>query len=243
MTDETMTELEGTVVPEDDTTTTQAEVTTAAEDVATDAEPGGEQVDAAKENPFTLDEDVEDGEENGEEGGGGDEEEFVLEVPDGMELGDEWKERYASLAKEAGLPGGKAGKYISEVIKAELAEKAKQLDAQEVELRKEWGAKFNENVKTARAFARQIAGRAGVDMKLMQVFASPAGFKLMYALSQAVGEPGVVTGAPSNQGTNEAEAHRMITDPTHPLYHAFYNPEDPRYEEANRTYNKLVGLE
>ena len=243
MTDETNTELVGTVVPEDDMdmTTTQAETPESGVEEP-QGETGGEQ--AAEENPFSLDEPEGDGEAKAEgETGGEEEEAFALEGLEGIDITDEMKGRYESLAKEVGLPGGKAGKYISKVIEAELNEKAAQLDAQEVELRKEWGAKFNENVKTARAFCRQLAGRAGVDMKVMQVFASPAGFKLMYALSQAVGEPGVVTGNPSNQGTNEAEAHRMITDPTHPLYSAFYNPDDARYEEANRIYNRLVGLE
>lgn len=228
--------VETTVVPEDgatvdDTTSIVADETTdTMEEVDTGEEPG-------EENPFNLEEQDEPEEEKGED------EPFNMEVPEGFELDDGLKAEYENIAKEMGLPGGKAGKYISKVIEADMEARAKQLEAQEKELRKEWGASFNDNVKAARTFCRQIAGRAGIDMRVMQVFASPAGFKLMYALSQAVGEPKVVTGAPSNQGTNEAEANRMITDPSHPLYDAFYNQDDPRHEQANKTYNRLVGLE
>lgn len=34
----------------------------------------------------------------------------------------------------------------------------------------------------------------------------------------------------------------MLTDPNHPDYAALDDPEHPRHMEANRKYNRLVGL-
>lgn len=223
----------GEVVPEDNDVTP---VMTPDEG----GQPGGEAI-----NPFDMSiDDGEDGDGGGEgmDGEDGAGEEFALEVPDGIQVSDEQRGAYESIAAELGIPGGKAGKYIGRVLQAEREVNAKVLNAQEDALREEWGADFGANVKAARVFARQLAGRAGVDMAVMGVFASPAGYKLLHALRTAVGESGYVSGRPSNQGSNESEAHRMITDPGHPLYAAMYDSEHPKHKEAQARYNKLRGF-
>lgn len=228
---------EGTVLPEDNTMPEEEMVERAAEEGAEEAVRQESEEEAVESNPFALD----GGEEEGE-GGGGEEEAFSLDVPENAVTRED-AEMYERLAAEAGLSGGKAGRYISAVIRSEMEKNAQALNAQEAELRKEWGAEFSGRVKEVRGFIKQLAGRAGVEEKVMNIFASPAGYKLMYALKRGMGESEFVQGRPHTKESDIAEADRMIRDPKHPLYKAFYDADDPRHEEAHRVYNRAHGWE
>lgn len=229
--------MEGTVVSEDDATTQAAE---AAADVGTVHGDEEQEEAAADENPFALGDDEAAANGEAEEG---DDDVFELEAPDGMQVAEEYKEIYAAKAKEAGLPGGKAAAYIRAVLEAERDAAAARLDAQEADLRKEWGAKFNDNVTAAKAFARQLAGKAGVPMEVMRgVFETPFGCKLLHAMREAMGARFVQGGAVSSR-TNEEEANAMLKDPQNAWYEAMYDPAHPRHKEANARYNRLMGFE
>lgn len=229
---------EGTVLPEDNTMPEDEMMNTGAETYDTGADgqdPGAETVDD-EGNPFALEGEDSDGSD------GGDNEPFSLDLPEEA-VTPENAEMYERLAKEAGLSGGKAGRYISAVIRSEIEKNAQTLNAQEAELRKEWGAEFTGRVKEVRSFIKQLAGRSGVPEKVMNIFASPAGYKLMYALKQGMGESKFVQGRPHTKESDIADADRMIKDPRHPLYKAFYDAEDARHEEAHRIYNRAHGWE
>ena len=85
--------------------------------------------------------------------------------------------------------------------------------------------------------------KAGLTAEDMAPLQSPKGFKLLHALMSATGEDSFVGAKNAAPGrSNAEEAHAMLTDPNHPDYAALDDPPHPRHMEANRKYNRLVGL-
>ena len=85
--------------------------------------------------------------------------------------------------------------------------------------------------------------KAGLTAEDMAPLQSPKGFKLLHALMSATGEDSFVGAKNAAPGRSTAEeAHAMLTDPNHPDYAALDDPPHPRHMEANRKYNRLVGL-
>lgn len=110
-------------------------------------------------------------------------------------------------------------------------------------LKEEWGNNFNANMKQVQQFAAKLQTKSGLSAEDMAPLQSPKGFKLLHALMTAPGEDSFVGAKNAAPGhSNAEEAHAMLTDPNHPDYAALDGPTHPRHMEANRKYNRLVGL-
>lgn len=177
-------------------------------------------------------------EENPDDGG-----EYVLELPEDFQASDDFKALATEQAKAAGLDGKAAGQYVSGVIAALQKAEAEAIALSTKELKAEWGTNFNANMGAVKQFTAKLRAKSGLTAEDMAPLQSPKGFKLLHALMTATGEDtfvGAKNAAPGR--SNAEEAHAMLTDPNHPDYAALDDPTHPRHMEANRKYNRLVGL-
>ena len=177
-------------------------------------------------------------EENPDDGG-----EYVLELPEDFQASDDFKTLATEQAKAAGLDGKVAGQYVSGVIAALQKAETEAIAQSTKELKAEWGTNFNANMGAVKQFTAKLRTKAGLTAEDMAPLQSPKGFKLLHALMTATGEDtfvGAKNAAPGR--SNAEEAHAMLTDPNHPDYAALDDPTHPRHMEANRKYNRLVGL-
>lgn len=119
---------------------------------------------------------------------------------------------------------------------AELVTQAKDTK----ELRADWAKDFNANMDAVKAFAFKLRGKSGLTPEDMGPLQSAKGYRLLFALSQLVGEDNFVKGHTTPINDPQQEAHRMLTDPTHKYYDAMRDQTNPQFLEANRIYNNLV---
>lgn len=176
--------------------------------------------------------------ENPDDGG-----EYVLELPEDFQASDDFKALATEQAKAAGLDGKAAGKYVSGVIAALQKAETEAIAQSTKELKEEWGTSFNANMGAVKQFTAKLRAKAGLSAEDMAPLQSPKGFKLLHALMSATGEDNFVGAKNAAPGrSNAEEAHAMLTDPNHPDYAALDDPTHPRHMEANRKYNRLVGL-
>lgn len=167
--------------------------------------------------------------------------EYVFELPDDIQVTDEFKAILKDQAKDSGLDGKAAGKYVSSVIKAmEEAERATVAKDTKL-LREDWGKDFNANMDAVKTFAAKLRKDSGLTAEDMAPLQSPKGYRLLLTLKQMVGEDTFVDGTAAPVTDPQQEARRMLTDPSHKYYNAIQDPTDPLFQEANRIYNKLVG--
>ena len=169
--------------------------------------------------------------------------EYAVELPEDFQASDDFKTHITEQAKAAGLDGKAAGQYVSGVITALQKAETEAIAQSTKELKEEWGTNFNANMRQVKQFTAKLRAKAGLTAEEIAPLQSPKGFKLLHALMTATGEDSFVGAKNAAPGrSNAEEAHAMLTDPNHPDYAALDDPTHPRHMEANRKYNRLVGL-
>lgn len=167
--------------------------------------------------------------------------EYVFELPDDIQVTDEFKAILKDQAKGSGLDGKAAGKYVSSVIKAMEEAERTTITKDTKSLREDWGKDFNANMSAVKGFASRLMKDSGLTPEDMTIFQTPKGYRLLHTLKQIVGEDTFVDGAADPVSDPQKEAQRMLTDPSHKYFKAIQDPTDPLFQEANRRYNELVG--
>lgn len=167
----------------------------------------------------------------------------AYEVPWGDDFfeNDALRDMLSGHAKAAGLPAGEVGRFLNNVAASIREDELRAFQADDAALKGDWGKDYEHNMAEAKAFARRLGERSGVSVEeIGKAFANPTGFRLLHAMSKAMGEGGI-KGA--ERGVNAAdEAKAMLSDPSHRYYEAIGNPSHPKWTEANAYYNRLVGL-
>lgn len=92
----------------------------------------------------------------------------------------------------------------------------------------------------ARRQASTFPASSGLTLEDMGPLQSAKEYRLLFALSQLVGEDNFVKGDTTPINDPQQEAHRMLTDPTHKYYEAMRDQTNPQFLEASRIYNNLV---
>lgn len=167
--------------------------------------------------------------------------EYTLDLPEDLEVTEDFKAILHEHAKDSGLDGKAAGKYVSGVIKAMQEAEQTNLAKTSAELREDWGKNFNAHMQQVKNFTAKLRVKSGLTPEDLAPLQSPKGYRLLYALMQATGESPLVTGAPAPQTDGKQEAQRMLTDPTHRYYQAIQDPTHPDFPAANSEYNRLIG--
>lgn len=171
------------------------------------------------------------------------EQNYTVELPENFQASDDFKTLITQQAKAAGLDGKTAGQYVSGVITAMQAAEAEALTQSTKTLKEEWGTNFNANMQQVKTFTAKLRAKTGLTAEDLAPLQSPKGFKLLHTLMTATNEDTFIGNKNATPGrSNTQEAHSMLTDPQHPDYAALDDPQHPRHAEANRKYNRLVGL-
>lgn len=111
----------------------------------------------------------------------------------------------------------------------------------EATLRADWGRRYEDNMQAVGATLHTLGSRAGVNVAALAetpALRANADFaRLMLAASDLLEEAPMHTGSPLNA---QAEARRMVEDPTHPLHEAYMRTSHPRHQFANEQYDRLA---
>ena len=180
--------------------------------------------------------------EDGEEPTPEEETPYELELPDDFEATEEFKALLTEQARESGLDGKAAGKYVSGVISAMQEAEQQNIAASTQKLRDDWGKDFQTNMQAVKRFSGKIMAKSGLTPEDMAPLQSPKGYRLLHALMQATGEKPLVNGAKTTPLSNPEKAHRILTEPSDPDFEAMHDTGHPRHREVNALYNRLVGL-
>lgn len=237
----------------DVTTTTGAEATAEAAPETQGAETQGEAVSdatasdvaAAMAKAYAITEPEPEAEaEAGAEAGGEQkegEEEYQLSYPENWNADPAFTELVTPIAKKSGIDGKTFGALTAEVIgKMQEAEYANMVKT-DAELKKDWGADYDANMKAARAEAAFLKKEAGLTDDDLRVFASPKGMRALYAISLTHGERGAA-GMKEVSASDKAWAEEVMNNPAHPDYKAFHDVDDPRWRLVNERYNRAKGI-
>lgn len=169
------------------------------------------------------------------------EEEYQLSYPENWNADPAFTELVTPIAKKSGIDGKTFGALTAEVIgKMQEAEYANMVKT-DAELKKDWGADYDANMKAARAEAAFLKKEAGLTDEDLRVFASPKGMRALYAISLTHGEKGAA-GMKEVSASDKAWAEEVMTNPAHPDYKAFHDVNDPRWRLVNERYNRAKGI-
>lgn len=168
---------------------------------------------------------------------------YEIEWGEGFVENDVLRDMLKGHAKSSGLPADAAGKFLSSVAASIRADEEAAFTEADTRLKEDWGADYETNVSSAKAFAQKLSRMSGVPMEKMAVLASPDGFRMLHAISHTIGEGGLKGGGQAPAKTDPSdEAQAILSDPNHRYYKAIADPSHPKWREATDYYNKLVGI-
>lgn len=178
-------------------------------------------------------------------------EDYTLSRPEGAPP-EIWDERLASslsqVAYEYGVPAqamaALSEKYAQESAQyLQASQQAEQaaIEHADAALQEEWGAQYEDNMRTIGDFLLHMGQQTGVDVQNLvenpALRANPDFARLMLATAGLMQEAPLHTG---NQGDSREEAHRMVHDPSHPLHEAYMRTNHPQHRYANEQYDRLA---
>lgn len=113
----------------------------------------------------------------------------------------------------------------------------------EQKLQQEWGVNYQRNMNRATATLRNLASDHGLDADALldnpAVGSDINVIKLLYAVSTMVDEAPLHQSQSFSAGAAD-EAHRIESDPTHPLHEAYMKVNHPNHKYANEFYDRLM---
>ncbi len=167
--------------------------------------------------------------------------EYKVEYPEGWQDEAAFTEMVTPIARESGIDGKTFGKVTAQVLQAWSDAEYANMAKTDKELKEDWGADYDANMKAARAEAAFLKREAGLTDEDLRVFACPKGMRALYAISRTHGE----RAAAGTQGVSAGEkawAEDVMKNPANPDYHAFHNVSDPRWRLVNERYNRAIGM-
>ncbi len=166
----------------------------------------------------------------GEEGDGG--------IPQEMHEG------LAAVAKDLGYASDKSARLLARSYQywQEREQQENRKIAQD--LRKEWGEKFNANIRETKKFWNETLKDAKIPPKARAILGSPYGMVLGNFLRSKIqgGEAGSFAGSSSNNAplSKSAQIDAIYNDPK--LARATWDQSDPHYAEVQAKLNSLMGI-
>lgn len=145
------------------------------------------------------------------------------------------------IFKESGLDGAAGGKIVEGVMLALIDSQNKQLDADDAQLKEDWGADYTERKEAARTYIPKLANMAGIPESDLAPFASPKGMRVIDAIKNLLENKGAGDTTSRSISTERVWAESVMSDPNNPDFAAFHNPSHPRFREVNSRYNKAMG--
>jgi len=148
----------------------------------------------------------------------------------------------APIAQSSGIDGAAFGKLFADsyaaIEDARLRAEWQNRFQQDLELKQDWGADYETNMRAARAHIAFLKEKAGLSDSDLACFQSPKGMRALYAMASAHAAPpaaGLATAA------SEQSWAKAVMQPGHPDHDAFTNPMHPRYREINQRWLRANG--
>lgn len=167
--------------------------------------------------------------------------EYAVEWPEDYAPNEAFSELVTPIAKDSGLSGKQFGEVTSKVVQALQQAEYANMEKSDAELKADWGAQYEANMKVAKKEAKWLMKEAGLTREDMAVLQSPKGMRLLYALATAHGERGAA-GAAQVSASDKNWANEVMNNPSHPDYQAFFDPTHPNFKRLNARWNKINGI-
>lgn len=166
-------------------------------------------------------------------------EDFAMEWPEGFEPTHTFSELATQTAQETGLSGKQAGAYAAALLSAYQKLETEQLEASDAVLKNEWGTHFEQNLTSSKKLLNRLIQEGHIEDESAKFLMCPRGMKLLHGISRFIGEsPAAGTQTPGADA--RSWANEVLTNPSHPDYAAFRDPESPRWRELNTRYNSIM---
>lgn len=184
-----------------------------------------------------------------DDGGGGEslqeepvkEEGYAVVYPEGFAVDETFAALVEPIARESGVDGEVFGGLTAKVVRAiQDAEYANMVET-DAQLKGDWGADYDANMKRAKATAWRLMKQSGLSEADLQPLQSPKGARLLFAISQLTGE-GAAAGAVRGSASEASWAKAVISDAKHPDYKDFRDVNSPRWRALNERYNRAMGV-
>lgn len=135
-------------------------------------------------------------------------------------------------------------KQVKEQLSAVEESQHQQQENFRKQLQERWGAQCDTKIKGATTVLNQICQEAQIDasqlMENPQIATQPAFIQLLDHIKSSLSDSSLKGTNNSSISTSRAEAHRMESDPQHPLHDAYMNYKHPNHKYANSLYDKLI---
>lgn len=178
------------------------------------------------------------GETGATEGG-----DYKLDFGEGADVPESLAASITAVAREAGADPGKAVKLVLGAQQAAIEYQKGLQREQGKQLKADWGAQFDANMKATKSFMVRVAKQAGIPLEEMAGMATPQGFRLMNACRSLVSEGGQkLAGGKTETSALSAEEqlNQIYSDPK--KFKALSDPSDPEWETVNAQVNRLMGI-
>lgn len=178
------------------------------------------------------------GETGATEGG-----DYKLDFGEGADVPESLAASITAVAREAGADPGKAVKLVLGAQAAAIEYQKGVQREQGKQLKADWGAQFDENMKATKSFMVRVAKQAGIPLEEMAGMATPQGFRLMNACRSLVSEGGQkLVGGKTESVTLSADEqlNQIYSDPK--KFRALSDPSDPEWAAVNAEVNRLLGI-
>jgi len=167
---------------------------------------------------------------------------YEVEWPEDFAASDDLTALTNEVARECGVSDKALGRYTAAMIGRIEARHVEQLAAADAALKQEWGRDYAANMKEARAFMSRQMKAHGLSAADVAEFATPKGFKVLYALSQSMGsKPTAGMQASATAQAEAAWAQAAMSDTSHPDNKALRDVTDPRHREVTARYFRAQG--
>ena len=167
---------------------------------------------------------------------------YEVEWPEDFAASDDLTALTNEVARECGVSDKALGRYTAAMIGRIEARHVEQLAAADAALKQEWGRDYAANMKEARAFMSRQMKAHGLSAADVAEFATPKGFKVLYALSQSMGsKPTAGMQASATAQAEAAWAQAAMSDTSHPDNKALRDVTDPRHREGTARYFRAQG--
>lgn len=149
----------------------------------------------------------------------------------------------APIAQQSGMESAAFGKLFADsyaaIENARQQTEWKNRYQQDADLKRDWGADYEANMRTARGHIAFLKQRAGLSDSDLAVFASPKGMRALYAMATAHAAPPAA--GLSQTHISEQTWAQAVMQPSHADHDAFTNPMNPRYKEVNQRWLRAKG--
>lgn len=167
---------------------------------------------------------------------------YDIKLPEGTQVDASMLDWFKGVAHKANIPNEAANALVNDYVATQVASWNEQANKTEAELMKEWGNKYQDNMKGAYQTLVHFAGGKEAADRIANVLGNDAGFiRALTNIRSQMSEDtiGDATTPSFNTVNVEKRLNEILRDKTSKDFVALYNNNDPRHSEVMSEVRRL----